>query len=242
MGQVNQPSTLIDQVGQLRKELAELRKRVGIGNATISGGVFTVQRDGAVRMVDAAGNEVLYFGPDGTGRQVIRIARDGGRPVLHTYPTLSGQQHWALSDRSGGFVVSDDTGSGDGLATPWIPVAFEKVRFADMPSVTNASFETVWEANFQRSHPCVELYTVDGCDDGTTGEGRVVITDPVTGRAVVAGSWGSGGGPVRARRGPYALPGRCYAGPVRVAVDYRRTGGGGKVYAVVMDATQRQTP
>ncbi|MEW2580648.1 hypothetical protein [Streptomyces syringium] len=72
------------------------------------------------------------------------------------------------------------------------------------------------------------------------GGSRLVLGPGVHGGPVCVGR--DGGGLGRARRGPYALPGRSYAGPVRVAVDYRRTGGGGKVYAVVMDATQRQTP
>jgi hypothetical protein len=242
MAQVNQPTNLIDQVIALRKEVAELRKRVGIGNATISGGTFTVRQDGAIQMMDAAGNLILYFGPDEAGRQIIRIRRDGGRNVLYTHTIDNGEQYWALTDRAGTIVVSDDTVSGKGLARPWIPVAFERVRGADMPRVTNGSFEGVWEANFNRSHPLIELYTVDGCDSGTTGAAQIVITDPVSGVRTVADSWTFGPGLGRTYRGPYALPGEAYAGPVRVAVEYRRTGGTGNVYAVVMDATQRQSP
>jgi hypothetical protein len=241
MGQVNQPSNLIDQVIALRKEVAELRKRVGIGNATISGGTFTVRQDGAIRMVDGSGNLVLYFGPDDNGRQIIRIARDGGREVLYTYAIANGEQYWALTDRTNTIVVSDDAVSGSGMARPWIPVSFERVRFKDMPTVTNASFETVWEANFNRSHPYIELYSVDGCDTGTTGAAQVVITDPTTNTATVVDSWTNGSGLGRAYRGPYPLPGETYVGPVRVAVQYRRTGGTGNVYAVIMDATQRQS-
>lgn len=241
MAQVNQPSNLIDQVIALRKEVAEIRKRVGIGNATISGGTFTVRQDGAIQMVDAAGSLILYFGPDSEGRQIIRIRRDGGRDVLYTHTVSNGEQYWALTDRTNAIAVSDDTVSGRGLARPWIPVSFERVRFADMPRVTNASFETVWEANFNRSHPFVELYTVDGCDTGTNGAGQVVITDPATGTSAVEDSWTNGPGLGRHYRGPYPLPGDVYAGPVRVSVQYRRTSGTGNVYAIAMDGTQRQT-
>jgi hypothetical protein len=177
MGQVNHPTTLIDQIIGLRREVDELRKKVGTG-ATLTG-------------------------------------------------------------RSGELAVSADSGLDSGLVRSWIPVLFEKVRLADMPAVTSSSFETVWEANFAKSHPFIELYTVDGCDTGTTGAGQIVITDPVTGGTEVADSWVNGSGIGRAPRGPYTLPGDV-DGPVRVAVQYRRTGGTGNVYAVVMDATQRQ--
>lgn len=179
MGQVNQPATLIDQIIALRREVDELRKKVGIG-AT-------------------------------------------------------------LTDGSGEIAVSVDAGSGSGLARPWIPVPFEKVRLVDMPVVTSSSFETVWEANFAKSHPLIGLYTVDGCDAGTTGAGQIVITDPATGGTEVVESWTNASGLGRTFRGPYALPGDVYDGPVRVAVRYRRTGGTGNVYALVMDATQQQS-
>src|SRR5687768_3120174 len=99
MGQINQPSSLVDQVVSLRREVDELRKRVGIGNATISGGTFTVQDNGVIKMVDADGNVILYFGPGGDGRQIIRIRRDGGKDVLYTYTIDGARQYWALTDR-----------------------------------------------------------------------------------------------------------------------------------------------
>jgi hypothetical protein len=240
MAQINQPSNLVDQVVALRREVDELRKRVGIGNATISGGTFTVQDNGVIRMVDADGHVILYFGPGGDGKQIIRIRRDGGSDVMYTYTTDSGRQFWALTDGNSGIVASDDALSGSGLARPWIPVSLEQVRFANMPTVTNGSFETVWEANFQKTHPFVQLFTVEGCDSATNGEGQIVITDS-HGAARVADSWSLGPGLGRHYRGPYALPGQPYDGEVRVAVNWRRTSGTGNVYAVAMDAVQRQT-
>ncbi len=240
MAQINQPSSIVDQVVALRREVDELRKRVGIGNATISGGTFTVQDNGVIRMVDADGHTILYFGPGGDGKQIIRIRRDGGSDVMYTYTTDSGRQFWALTDGNSSIVASDDAASGSGLARPWIPVSFEQVRFANMPSVTNASFETVWEANFPKTHPFIQLFTVEGCDNATNGEGQVVITDS-HGNSRVAASWTLGPGLGRNYRGPYALPGQPYDGEVRVAVNWRRSSGTGNVYAVAMDAVQRQT-
>jgi hypothetical protein len=242
MAQVNQPANLIDQVIALRKEVAELRKRVGLGNATISGGTFTVQGDGIIQMIDADGNLILYFGPDDRGQQVIRINRDLGLPVMHTYPVSGGNQYWALFDRGGRIVASDDAVSGTGMARPWIPVCFERVRLpTDMPSVTDSSFVTVWEANFNKSHPQIELWTVDGCDGGTTGEGQIVITGP-GGAGGVVDSWSTTSAFGRNYRGPYDLPGEPYSGQVRVSVQYRRVSGSGNVYSIAMDATQRQSP
>lgn len=107
-----------------------------------------------------------------------------------------------------------------------VPVTFAVARPQDLPRVTSASFETVWVADLTGAYPRLGLDTMDGCDEGTSGEGQLVI-----GGEVVA-SWPVAPGLERTRRGPFTLP----ANTVRVEIAYRRSAGAGAVYGAVTDA------
>jgi hypothetical protein len=121
------------------------------------------------------------------------------------------------------------------MGASWWVVPFRRSRPRDLPVVTGRSFETMWEAEFARSGALLDLYTVDGCDTATTGEARIVVTDPVSGSARVADSWRSGPGLGRHHRGPFPLP---EAARIHLAVQYRRVSGTGNVYVVVADGVQ----
>ncbi|MGI8308131.1 hypothetical protein [Saccharopolyspora hattusasensis] len=81
MGQVNQPSNLLDRIKRAEQQIQRLWKSVGLASATISRGGLTLLQDAFLRMVDDNQTEVLYIGPDNTGKQVLTIRRrlDGRR-------------------------------------------------------------------------------------------------------------------------------------------------------------------
>ncbi|MEU5847428.1 hypothetical protein [Saccharopolyspora shandongensis] len=240
MGQINRPGSLLDQIIALRRELATVRRTSGTGGRAISDGSLTIQRGGSLRMLDPDGTELVYLGPGPDGRQVIRFRRQGGGYILATYTTDDGRPAWALSAADGEPVVADDTG-GSGLARPWIPAPITRVRQQDLPMVTAAEFETVVEARLVKTHPYVELSTLDTAEAGTAGEGRIVITDP-TGRAEVVDTWTVGTEFADRRRGPFPLPGTPYAGTVTVAIQWRRTTGRGQLRSTALGLVQRHTP
>lgn len=240
MGQINRPGSLLDQLTALRREVATVRRTNGSGGGAISDGSLIIQRGGSLRMVDADGTDLVYLGPGPDGRQVIRLRRQGGGDILATYTTADGRPAWALSTADGESVVADDPG-GSGLARPWIPVPFTRVLPRDLPTITAGDFETIVEAQFTKTHSYIELSTIESTEQGTTGEGRIVITDPA-GRAEVADTWAVGDQLGDHRRGPFPLPGKPYEGPVSVAVQWRRTAGRGQVRGTALGLLQRNSP
>ncbi|MEV5537467.1 hypothetical protein AB0L13_11455 [Saccharopolyspora shandongensis] len=192
-------------------------------------------------MVDADGTELVHLGPGPDGRQIIQFRRQGGGDILATYTTAEGRPTWALSASTGDVVVADDPAAGDVLARPWIPVPVAPVRPQDLPVVTAAEFETVVEARFTKTHAFIELSTLDTAEQGTTGEGRIVITDP-TGRAEVVDSWTVDDQLAERRRGPFPLPGTPYERTVSVSVQWRRTAGRGQIHGTALGLVQRGSP
>lgn len=177
MGQVNQPSNVLDQIRQLRRELAEVRKAIGLTSATIERGGLTLLNDAFFRMVDDNDVEILYAGPDDQGRQFVRLRREGGGEVLYTYTIANGQQYWALTDRTGRIIVSDDAESGTGLARPWLPVVLyplflpsgtlgDDIGYSNL-SIANLGGETgLWEGRATISHPKIEIHGIWGQASG----------------------------------------------------------------------------
>lgn len=241
MGQVPRPGSLLDQITALRRELNTVRRGSGTGSGAISDGSLIIQRGGSLRMLDPDGTELVYFGPGPDGRQTIRFRRQGGGDILATHTTADGRPGWALSANSGDVVVADDPTAGDVLARPWIPAPMTPVRPQDLPAVTSPEFETVVEARFTKTHAAVELSTLDTAEPGTTGEGRIVITDPA-GRAEVVDTWTVGEQLADRRRGPFPLPGRPYSGAVSISVQWRRTTGRGQIRGTALGLIQRESP
>ncbi|MFI9387780.1 hypothetical protein [Kutzneria sp. NPDC052558] len=114
-----------------------------------------------------------------------------------------------------------------------VAVPFAPARAQDLPTVTAADFETVWQATVPVWCPALLLTTVDGCDVGTAGEGQLVLTDSAGTRTV---GWTCGEGLTRTVRGPFSLT----DGEVQLSVQYRRTTGSGVLRAQISDARQQR--
>lgn len=90
MGKVNVPSNLLDRVRRLERELAEVRKRVGLGNASISTGSLTIQGGGGLTIEGGGG---LHVGDtdgahiDLTTTNFIQIYDQSGVLVASLDPT-----------------------------------------------------------------------------------------------------------------------------------------------------------
>lgn len=215
--QVNQPSNLIDRIIKLERELAAVRKKVGLSSAIISRGGLTLVDDSYITMTDSDGVQILYIGPSPAGDQIIRIRREGGAPVLYTYkaPNFDGQ-FWALTDATGRIIMSDSAEVGAGLARPWIPVALypkftthtyttdpglgETFDYMDIDTARLSGETVLWEGRASVSHPWV---TIEGV------WGRSVATPNVTYRLKFAntevGSWNVNSGPTAGRQGRFSV-------------------------------------
>lgn len=213
--QVNQPSNLIDRVIALERELAAVRKKVGLSSAVISRGGLTLLDDSYIKVIDSDGVEILYIGPDAEGTQRFVLRREGGAPLMYTAGAAHfGRDYWAMTDSTGRVIVSDDAETGVGLSRPWLPVLlypkFSTHTYSPNPTLGETYMymnidtgrvpaETVlWEGRACVSHPWVYV-------DGVWG--AAVDTPNATYRlkfdGVEVGTWTLNGTLVSSREGRF---------------------------------------
>jgi hypothetical protein len=109
MGQVNQPSNLLDRIKQVETQVARLWKSIGLSSATIAAGGLTLLNNAFVKMLDPGGNLRVYIGPDDSGQPILQIqtgTTDAQRIVLNPNPP----------DGFPAIELYDDTGSTDHLS------------------------------------------------------------------------------------------------------------------------------
>lgn len=142
---------------------------------------------GGFTLEDQDGTPVTYIGgltggqmrPDGTPQPAFVQYRDDGTVAISVYDPVPGdayQQFVAIWDRSGNWVLTDDTNSGQGIGRPWLPVPFYRARYTDWPASTSGTFETVWRTVVNKQHPKFFIGVAHTSDaSGTTGEVRVLV-------------------------------------------------------------------
>ncbi|MEC3977912.1 hypothetical protein [Amycolatopsis sp. H20-H5] len=141
MGQLNQPTNIIDRVVKLERGLEAIRKMAGLTSAIISRGGLTLLNNSFVKMVTSAGIESMYFGPDSNGKQTFILRRDNGSALFHT-GFYAGQPFFALRDQNNAILFSDNAAGGGGMARPWIPVPLKQMfRSRSSDTVVSSSGE-----------------------------------------------------------------------------------------------------
>ncbi len=246
MGKVNQPSNLLDRIKRVELDLRKLKSALGLASAIIARGGLTLIQDAFFKMIDDLGVEILYFGPDGDGRQIIRIKREGGSDVFWTGFTLSGNQFWRLSDRFNRELFSDDTESG-GIARPWFVVPMHPLfsmaasstwSYMTVPIASVTSERTLWKGkNGLNAHPYIQINGVWG---QASGSNSVTYRLKVNGNTV--GTWSTAAGELfEDTRGPYNVAPYLDLNDVRVEVTATASGSG-VVACHVYACTLRQTP
>ena len=182
MGQVNQPSNLLDRVIALERAVADLTKRTGLSSATIASGGVTIGSGGFLAANDPEGDQILYVGqslparPDGTLQPSVLLSDDAGNlrlSLLDDAPLVNGyHQPLRLFDLQGNVIFSDDADSGLGLHRPMLatPHAYHN-RHSDWTlSSVSATVETVLTYQFYKQHPNIAFgFLADGSDGTTNG-------------------------------------------------------------------------
>jgi hypothetical protein len=233
MGQVNQPSNLLDRIKRLEQQYQQLWKAIGLTSATIEKGGLTLLNDAYIRMVDDNGDEIVYIGPDGSGRQIIRIRREGGGEVLYTYTLANGNQFWALTDTASNILVSDDALSGLGIARPWIPLPHKPIDWNVLPKTTSTAFTTLDEIRFYKQQPRVVMALRIGATVGSTGEWRVLQDNAMKASGTI-------GPALDVAFTDFTVAGSHMA-PLSIDVQARVTSGPGPVSACIREATGAQS-
>ncbi|GAB3437522.1 hypothetical protein [Actinophytocola sediminis] len=245
MGQVNTPSNLLDRIKRLERQYQQLWKSLGLTSATIEKGGLTLLNDAFLQMIDDNGDTIVYIGPDGQGKQIIRVRREGGAYVLYTYTAAGGLQFWALTDNAGRIIVSDDAESGTGLARPWLPVPLYPMFAPSVPvagdtgrwAIDSAEIlgeTTLWEGRASVSHPWIQI---DGTWGHASGSGAITYRLRVSGQLV--GSWVETGG-ITEQRGPFSMAGHIGTdwAPLTLTA---QTNGTGAVWCAPQGCYLRQT-
>lgn len=241
---VNQPSNLLDRITRLERELAEVRKRVGLSSATISGGDLTVQEGGTIRLKHPNGTIVAQVGNLGqiNGEDVwgVQFKRPDGSEAMFVYGTESGAATFVgMRDRAGNIVVSDDGVTGEGLATPYIPIPFGQ-RGDPSSSTPWRTSSSTWtnlsEGWFIRQNPRATVKIIRAC---SAPAAEVQLINGFTGD-VLAGPVSFGNSWDYTTLGPITVPG-AYQDEVDLMVQARVTSGSGTVGLAVVGAWGHQS-
>lgn len=218
------------RLAALERRLQKLETAPRAGNTSVSHGKFLIQ-DGA------GGAQLLragYLGQDAASGEDVRgtaIHRPTGEYVMATWSGVSGDVggFWALYDKAGNIVVSDDAVSGQGIGRPYLgAAAFAPTDGSKWPTVVSATWTTQWLGMLIKQQPQLQLYVWTQTDTGTSGDVRWT-----TGTDTVAQSVASGENTIRTLTGPVS---GAHLDQLEISVDMRRTSGGGRMACWVMGA------
>lgn len=237
-GPVPQQIAQIEQVvSRLRQELAESLRRT-LYSAAIGAGGLRIYDGGTFKVESGTGFNVMFLGGD-----VVEIRRDNGSLVMRTAEYIpSGEQYWALYDRNENIIVSDDAGSGYGLASPWISVpmyprfsmaASSVYSYMNLPVASVTSETILWSGRIPALHH--GYVGIDGVWGQSSGSNSSTYRLKLNGTQV--GTWSETGLSV-ANKGPFDV--HTLLNTQWIAVDLTvQASGTGNVAAQVLGLTCR---
>ncbi|UUV29148.1 hypothetical protein NQK81_30800 [Amycolatopsis roodepoortensis] len=178
MGQLNQPSNLVDRVSKLERALEAFRKLSGLTSAIIRRGGITLLDDSFLKVVDDQGTRILYIGPNSEGKQVFALRRENGTVILQG-DYFAGEPFFAMRDQNNVILFSDNAAGLGGMARPWLPIPMypKFVMESDVPpnpelgftydymyidNTQLASEKILWQGRASVLHKFVELRVVTG--------------------------------------------------------------------------------
>ncbi|MGW4505683.1 hypothetical protein ACWENO_13690 [Streptomyces sp. NPDC004436] len=204
------------------------------------------ERTGNLRVYTSAGVLIVETGPtptthlNGSAQEGIRLYREDGSLVasVQATPSVTGvdTQSWTLYDRLGNAVMGDDPIPGQGLARPYLPIAFADSNYLEWPATYSIPWVDLKQTTIKKQQAMA--YVVMGHTMDTSGaSGQVQIY--VNGAAI--GSPTSVSFSVQTTTvGPFALPG-SHLDDVDIRMKGRFTGGAGSLRGQVMAASQIQS-
>lgn len=210
------------------------------GGITVEGGGQLIVRGGALRASNSEGVEQVYVGPisvagapAGTG---FIFRRFTGEQVFGLEGADPEHQYLAVRDAEGNIIFSDDAGTGQGLARPWLPVTWAGSDFTQWPGTTSGSFASVVETAIPRQQPKLFVRVRHTTDvSGTTGELRLMAGGGQLGATIPVGFI------IGTTDLTVDLPSGNHGDVIGMAIDGRRTAGTGAVRAMVTASWTKQS-
>lgn len=256
MAPVNQPADLLSQVQDLRRQLDELRRTVGLSSATINRGGLSLLNNAFLRSVDSNGIERFFLGStssfEGVDQPVLFIRDAAGKLRIAMYdpqPATDGYQpvFWVFDHADHVAFTTDKNG---GVAEPHISVPMMQ-KFRDgtlgldapdsdptLPISALGASVTCWEGRISKvSHPRLILAGAFGRVTGVSG----APTYSLQLNDVQIGTWNDTTY-VIAEKGPFDIA--SYLGQANVTVKLKVSGTGtgtDRVAVAVYGCWLRQT-
>lgn len=202
----SQPDWIGKEFAALRAEIAELRAARTLESAFIGAGGITIGDAGSLIVKDADGHLVAVIGAlppefnraDGSPQLGIVIYREDGTLAAAladfdaTTPPF--KQAWQILDRAGNTILSDDTNSGKGLASPHLSLGtVTDTNVARWPATTAATWTSIAEGFVERQNPRVLWDFLLFAPASVTGQFRLLLDGVQIGttQTVVGGGAGT---------------------------------------------------
>ncbi len=232
MGKVNQPENLITRIRELERRLAAVERGHSLSNSVLSQGALDVRTpDGTVIY------RVGAFDLNGTLVYGMASFRYDGTVQFFSWDTPSGGGYTSMWDEANNIIVSNDTASGQGLATPYIPLTGMPYASILTPpqSTTSGTFGGLHRVHGQKQHPWIRVLLITQADAATTGEVQLAVGGvAISGITVVPASDNS----YRILDAPVTGGHMDY---LYVDVEARRTSGAGSIRVGLAFAEGRQS-
>lgn len=199
MGTPNYPRDLASEWNKLRRD---------IKGAFTSANVRTGMAKIGAKVIEVTGELILNPGAqfglkykNGNYAMRLRNAIIGGKDVqqisFYRYDTTAVMQMYSgegepgffsVFDQDGNIIISNDAGSGQGLARPWLPYTFIDYDDLLLPKkmITSSTFSSVHHVAGFMQHPRVEIYGYLRADGSDVAEIRV--KNPNTGTVLYTAS------------------------------------------------------
>ncbi len=172
MGVTNQAQDQNTVIRDMQRQIKDLR-RATLSGAALSSGSIEVRSPTTGAVLVRAG-EI----PWGSGTvQGLSVYRTDGTVQAIFWDSDGADGYWAMFDEQGAIVMSSDTTSGSGLATPYLgthPTPYSRV-LNPPEATTSGAFGPLWRLHHRKQHPRIHVRVIVKTAADTTGEVQLAI-------------------------------------------------------------------
>jgi hypothetical protein len=169
MSRYNHEPDIIETLGKILKRLDDLETKPRIGFSSLAPGqTLAVLNDAGVSMLLVG---TLHYN-DGFVGYGFLVKRASGEHAFSVEGEDPDHQYAAMFDKAGNIVVSDDAGTGFGLARPWIAVPWTDSDLA-AAGTTSASFINMGTGVLYKQHSKISIDAIVTVPASTTVEYKV---------------------------------------------------------------------
>lgn len=219
------------------ERLASIERRLEAAEGTRTLRSAAIDEPGVLQVKTALGTVTAFIGRLADGMMGFIFRRQNGVAAMTLQQNAqdTSTQFWALWDRSGNIVVSDDATSGQGLATPWLPIPMYSCDYTTWAGTDSTTFVKMYETPFgYKQQPRMYVRARATSDESTTtGEIRLMVDGVQIGTTQTVSF-----ALAYYDFGPLAVAG-AHRTAMQVQIECRVTAGPGKIRATAVGAAGR---